>query len=331
MNERLSPSFLFDAQEMAGADRFEAYRGLYASGSDVSLAGADFRARVEVQKLGRLVMFERHLNDVTHERTPRRVRADGFEHFTLQLNLSGRLLADLPEGPLEVGPGEIVVFDMTRPQRTRASGAHFLTFSVARDVMEAASLSAFTLHGTLLTGGQAGILADLMRSFVRHRVAEQPDSAGAATRMFREALAMALGAAEASSSPGGDSLARVRLLIEHHLAASELSPVWIARKAGLSRTRLYELFKPIGGIAAYVQARRTARLRALLGRPENGMRSVAQLAFQAGFAAESHAIRLYKRRFGETPGHHRRQLQDLQHPLPAAASGFHGWIDDINR
>ena len=331
MNERLAPSFLFDAQKVTGTDRFEAYRGLYASGSDVSLAGTDFQARVEVQKLGRLVMFERHLNDVAHERTARRVRTDGFEHFTLQLNLSGRLLAELPEDSLEVGPGEIIVFDMTRPQRTRAQSAHFLTFSVGRDIIEAASLGAFTLHGTVLAGARAGILADLMRSFVRHRIGEQPDGTGAATRMFREALTMALGGAETSSPSDGDSLSRIRLLIEHHLSASDLSPAWIARKAGLSRTRLYELFKPIGGISAYVQARRTARLRALLGRPENRARSVGHLAFQAGFAAESHAIRLYKRQFGETPGQHRRNLQDPQQPRPAAGSGFHSWIDDINR
>ncbi|NDW06149.1 helix-turn-helix domain-containing protein [Jiella pacifica] len=327
----MSPIFLFDAQKVVSTDRFEAYRGLYASGSDVALAGGDFRARVEVQKLGRLVMFDRHLNDVVHERTVRRVKADGFEHFTLQLNLSGRLLAELPDGSVEVGPGEIIVFDMTRPQRTQAQSAHFLTFSVARDVIEAASLKAFALHGTVLTGARAGILADLMRSFVRHRIGEQPDSSGAATRMFREALAMALGGAETASPPDGDSLSRVRLLIEHHLPASDLSPAWIARKAGLSRTRLYELFKPIGGISAYVQARRTARLRALLGRPENRMRSVGHLAFQAGFAAESHAIRLYKRQFGETPGQHRRNLQDPTRPQPASAGGFHGWIDDINR
>ena len=123
----------------------------------------------------------------------------------------------------------------------------------------------------------------------------------------------------------------VRAFIVHNLDDPGLGPARLCRRFGLSRTRLYELFKPIGGISAYVQARRTARLRALLGRPENRMRSVGHLAFQAGFAAESHAIRLYKRQFGETPGQHRRNLQDPTRPQPASAGGFHGWIDDINR
>lgn len=313
MAEGSATSFVFDSEAFHEEDRFDAYRQLYAGGSDVEVTGPGFRARVEAQRLGRLLLFERRLNGVSHERTPRRVRGDGFEHFTLQLNLSGRLLAEVPEGTRQVAPGEIIVFDMTRPQRTQAENVHFLTFSVAPDVVEAACPNAFNLHGRILSGPQAGILADLMVSLVRRRISEEPKSTAGAVQMFHHALALALNTDQVPPPEGaGEALQRVKLLIEGHLARRDLSPAWLARTAGLSRTRLYDLFKPVGGISRYIQKRRAARLRTLLARPETRGLGIGNLALQAGFASESHATRTFSEHFGISPGQHRRALDRIE-------------------
>lgn len=312
MAEGSSTSFVFDSEAFDREDSFEAYRQLYAGGSDVEITGPEFRAHVEAQRLGRLLLFERRLNDVSHERSPGRVRGDGFEHFTLQMNLSGRLLAEVPEGTRQVAPGEIIIFDMTRLQRTRIENAHFLTFSVAPDIVEAVSPDTSGLHGRVLSGPQAGILADLMVSFVRRRIAEEPKSVSGAMQMFHHALALALDADRVRPPEGaGEAMQRVKLLIESRLDQRNLSPAWLARNAGLSRTRLYELFKPVGGISRYIQKRRASRLRALLARPELRGLGIGNLAFKAGFASESHAIRTFSEHFGVSPGQHRRALEPI--------------------
>ena len=89
----------FSTETMRPADRFEAYRSLYAGGTDAIRLGAQFSARLEARPLGEMVAFERWLDHVGHERTMRRIRQDGFEHFVMQLNLSGRLVAHAGDVP----------------------------------------------------------------------------------------------------------------------------------------------------------------------------------------------------------------------------------------
>jgi AraC-like DNA-binding protein len=255
-----------------------------------------------------------------------------MEHFTLQLNLSGQLIAEVPSGIRNVAPGEIILFNMTRPQRTILKNAHLLTFSVSPEVVEAASPDAANLHGAVLSGPKSGLLADFMVSLVRRRIADEADAISGATLMFHQALAMALnGQGVALSGNSDDALQRVKLLIESRLTARELSPEWLARNAGLSRTRLYDLFKPAGGISRYIQKRRASRLRALLTRPETRNLPVGTLALQAGFASESHAIRTFSEHFNISPGQHRRAVLQLSPARQASAhEEFDDWIKALN-
>lgn len=318
----------FDSEDIASDERFEAYHALYRGGTDVSPTSDTFRARVEAQRMGQLVMVERHLNGAQHERTLQRVRTDGFEHFTLQLVLSGRLLVETPDQFITVSPGQAIVFDLSRPQRTRAENAHYLTFSVAREMVEAATLHAFALHGTVLAA-EAGLLADLMVSLVRRRAGDDPRQTAAGMQMFEEALALALGRTPVSHD-SRDALSQARLVVEKLLARRDLDPDMIARHANLSRTTLYDLFRPYGGVSRYVQMRRTARLRALLGRVESRTSSIAELSYQVGFAAESHAARLYKAQYGETPGQRRQGSAPLPRGIETN-SGFDPWIRALYR
>lgn len=321
-------SFVFDTFSLQPDQRFDAYRELYAGGSDVSVSSADFHARVEARRLGKLVMFERNLHAVTHERSLRRANVDGFEHYTLQLNLSGQLLVETPDRTLSVDPGEIVLFDMAKPQRTRLDHCHYLTFAVAPDMIGAIDRDTSTLHGTVLSGENAFILSDLMSSLVRHPVRNEKSSAGRVTQIFRQALALVLDTDErAGPRDANEALERVKLLVNAHIADRELSPEWIAKKANLSRTRLYDLFKPAGGISRYVQKARAAKLRHLLSLSDMARFSVGTLCLQVGFASESHAIRTFSEFFGMSPGHYRRQLSAIHSDNDSKSSAdFDGWI-----
>lgn len=326
------PSFVFDSASLHHDQRFDAYRALYAGGSDVEMPGPDFHARVEAWRLGKLVMFKRDLNAVTHERSIRRANVDGFEHYTLQLNLSGQLLVETPDRTLSVGAGEIVLFDMAKPQRTRLDNCHYLTFSVAPDMIGNIDRDTSALHGTVLSGENTFILADLMSSLARRPVSDEKSSAGRVTQMFRQALALALDTDErARPRDASEAIERVKLLVDAHIADRELSPEWIARKANLSRTRLYDLFKPAGGISRYVQKSRAAKLRHLLSLSEMARFSVGTLCLQVGFASESHAIRTFSEFFGMSPGHYRRQLSGIHSDNDSKSSAdFDDWIRALN-
>lgn len=334
MPQSPSSRFAFDSAAIEEGDAFERYHDLYAGGSDVQRAGPCFRARFEAQRLGSLVLFDRHLHDVAHERTVARVSGDGFSHFTLQLLVSGRMVVERGGEVGEIRPGEIVLFDLTRPQRTTAIDAHLLTFSVPREIVERTSVLVEGLHGRILATPQSGLLADVMVSMVRHQLGALSSEPAPVIAVLEAALGLALRVEDATLLRARNEAAaheRIRLVVEANLARRELDPAMVAQLAGVSRTVLYDLFKPLGGISRYIVARRTVRLRSLLQRPDLRTASIGELMRQAGFASASHASRSFAELYGTTPGRYReagggREPQDE----PILRPRFDDWLRALN-
>lgn len=327
--------FTFSTDDIPEADRFETYRRLYAVGTDAIQTGPHFHAHVRAVSLGCIVAFDRRLNAVAHERTAERVRQAGFEHFTVQLNVSGRFGADVGQGLNVVEPGQIVLFDMTQPMRNEADDAHILTFSVAREVVESAVMDASMLHGRILSSDVCGLLADYMMSLVNRAPTLAAPAAAGATRVFATLLSSALSAClQPASEPAAMTRReRARRHIEKHLSSADLSPDSIAQAIGVSRSTLYTLFQPLGGVAKYIQTRRLARLRAALARPMEN-RLVAQLCYESGFASESHASRAFKQVYGVPPGQFRASMYDALRigntAQTASRPVFYDWVRHLH-
>lgn len=307
-------SFTFDSGAEAGG--FEGYRTLYAGGSDVTATGERFRARVDAHRLGRMIVFDRRLGGVMHSRDGARVRRDGFDHFTLQLLCSGRFHGGSPGNERVLNPGDVILFDMTRPQRTRADGAHFVTVSLARDVVEAVLPDARRHHGEILPASEAGLLADLMESLARRAGSLSPEAAGRTSRALAELLAGAFGAPDSIAESALDVAVdlrrqRAEAYIEAHLHDPRLDPERVADALALSRTTLYGLFAASGGVARHILTRRLERLRSALGRPSE-TRSVTTLTYDHGFTSESHCSRAFRAAYGLPPGRYRSEMERLR-------------------
>jgi AraC-like DNA-binding protein len=329
------PVLRFSSDTFALKDRFEAYRDLYAGGTEVTRLGADFAAQFEARPLGELVIFERWLNDVAHERSAQRIRQDGFEHFVMQLNLSGVLVVETADGAAAVRPGEIIILDTGRPYGNRCGNAHVLTFSVARYVVERAYLGGQDLHGRILGAERGALLADFMASLTRNARTLSADAVNGMVGIFSELLTITLRPDDGTAS--AEARGKLKLaqeLIEEGLSRHDLDPAVIAAKAGISRSRLYEMFKPHGGVASYIRRRRVHRFRALLSQRRD-MRSIAELAFACGFASESHASRTFREVFAMPPGQFRRRqggpalLPTVMAVVPGH-DGFAPWVSSLN-
>lgn len=324
-------AFVFDSKKVQQGKAFEVYRELYSAGSEASALGDDFSARLTARRVGQMVMFERFINQVAHERSETRVRHDDIEHVILQLNVGGQFDVETPFGRHNVLPGQVVLFDLTLPQRTQSHHAHILTFSVPRTFVEGGSGDLSHLHGRVLDGLHAPLLANTMNMMVRHAPALVGDHQNRLASAFREILAIAVPSPDRNrqrSDVSGSK--RLRILIENNLNHPQLSPEWLSRQAGLSRTRIYEIFQPSGGVSRYIQHRRATRLRALLLQPSTARASVATLAFAAGFSNESHATRVFREQFGMPPGQFRRDHQSMGEASEPTPSGFADWLHAID-
>jgi AraC-like DNA-binding protein len=100
----------------------------------------------------------------------------------------------------------------------------------------------------------------------------------------------------------GILLAKAKLHIQTHFRRHDLSVDEIAAAVGCSRTSLYRLFSAQSlTVLGYLRETRLQRCRAALAAAST-QANIGQMAFQHGFVDLHAFTRLFKRRFGITPG-----------------------------
>lgn len=335
----------FTGEGVAADQAFEAYRKLWGCGSDVGRLGGRFVAKANLIQYPRMMLTDRRLAGLSHERDHGRVARDGFDHLNVQYVASGRLMVSTFDTVKAVEAGQIVVLDMTRPQRTWTEGARVLGASLPRELLPRPLPVHLPLHGLVLTK-PCQPLGNVLGMLTRAAPAENAASAESATATVASMVGAALYSAANAGSPVSEGTASgltgEGLIVEHArrdraiavidgmLHRPELSPEAIAVAAGLSRASLYRLFEPFGGVVRYIQQRRLAAMRRRLGRPGENC-SFATIALDHGFVSPSHASRCFKEQFGMTPG----ELRSRPRGSSASNAGNDGhktlarWISDL--
>ena len=106
----------------------------------------------------------------------------------------------------------------------------------------------------------------------------------------------------------------IRRLIEKNLTNPALGVDWISGKVGLSRTKLYELFEPLGGVAKYIRERKLRQALIMLTDKAAAHYSTYDIALVSGYANDAAFVRAFRARYGVTPGdvraagHQRRNI-----------------------
>jgi AraC-like DNA-binding protein len=84
----------------------------------------------------------------------------------------------------------------------------------------------------------------------------------------------------------------------------------------LSRSTLYALCEPLGGVAAFIQKRRLNRVHAILANPHHRGR-ISEVAHQHGFVSGAHFSRAFRRAFDCSP----REARDASLSRRASIGG----------
>ena len=323
--------FRFNSADLPQTEAFEAYRDLYALGSDTTRSGGAFIANVTAWRLDRIVLFERHLSGVTHSRKGR-AGVDGFDHYVVTLLRSGRLAGEA-NGPFEVKPGQILLMDTRLPATGWHDDARLITVSVARDVVEAAFGTVGPLHGHVLEPPRNAFLADFMVTMVARAPGLAPEAFAPVCRAFLDILSTAA----TTAAIRGAELRRLdvarRLVVDRFIADSvadrALSVGSISQATGVSRSSLYRMFARQGGVARHIQQVRLDGVRRALD--EGDPRTLALMAETYGFADESHMSRQFADAHGATPGSYRQTLSRtaLDDPI-RSRQRWSGWMGELS-
>ncbi len=329
------PTVRFSTLGLPPRDQFEGWRASVGITHEMTgmgdLARRGFVASVDSWRLGSVVVAIRRFPAMTFERPARRARADGLDHYSLLLMRDGVYDGDADGRATRLARGEAGLFDLARPEASRVGDNESLRLLVPRAQLDPllrgppAGLYGRALGGapgTLLTG-YLGLLAE---SLDRLTAVEAPLVGSAARDMLAACLAASLGLdaraqAEAAAMPIRETrLAQVRRFIDSRLTDPALGPEMICRALALSRSALYRLFEGGSGVAAEIQERRLAAIRARLADPAEGAR-IGELAYAYGFTSEAHFSRAFRRTFGMAPREVRLTATTVRKAPPASASG----------
>ncbi|MFC3229520.1 helix-turn-helix domain-containing protein [Marinibaculum pumilum] len=272
-------------------------------------AGGDFSAEIEASVFDSIMLARTRTLEQRWHRTPALMARDGMDHYMIQLYEHGDMLWEARDGARSFPTDGLVVFDLAQQVKTRTNNFANLSLFIPRIMLEEHLKSSGDQHLRVLTGREpmVQLLRDHMLSLkrlaprisARQAVAIAPATVGLA--------AACLNAAVSPDDPrqsSGVAMARtsaVKRFIELHLDDPRLSADRIARQAGMSRSKLYELFEAYGGVARYVRHRRLRRALLALTDRTHAHCTIYEIALMVGYENDAAFIRAFRNRYGVTP------------------------------
>lgn len=274
-----------------------------------------FHGRVTHTELGSLLLAEVAAGPHVIGRSSRLIRRADPECYKLSLQVAGRGVLTQDGQQAVLAPGDLVLYDTSRPYELRFDGAfQMIVLMFSRSLLQVPEPSVRTLAGRRLPGdhGLAGLVgpfvAGLARQAGRCAVGANLALSDAVLDMLAAALADELGAGAAAANGPRQALLlrRIKSYIEDELADPDLGPAGIAAAHHISPRYLRKLFEGEGdSVARWIRSRRLEHCRRDLGRADLGDRSVSAIAARWGFADAAHFSRLFKATYGRSPREYR--------------------------
>ncbi|HTR05608.1 MAG TPA: helix-turn-helix domain-containing protein [Paraburkholderia sp.] len=237
-------------------------------------------------------------------RSTRRIRSDSLDNYYLQVQISETFKGCAGKTAINVGPGGLCLLDLASPFELQVTTGDTICMVIPRERLPA---SAAHLHGRSLEGGMGSLLADYLRSLRKNlpgMAADEVSYAIQATRNMLQACLTPTPDTKQQACVELDALvvSRIDDHIDRHLLSPDLNPERICKDMGISRSKLYRLFEPTGGVMRLIQRKRLTLAReALLDPATRRRKRISEVAWRHGFVSEKHFSRRFKEEFGCTP------------------------------
>lgn len=326
------PLITLDTTALPPGEGLERWRGCMPE-YDVSAEGppGTFAAAMQACLVGEMAVAHGHVSPVRFVRTRVRAAADAMDHCTIMLVLGGVLFGDVAGVPVSAGAGSIVVFDLLHPVSITTRAFRFASLTVPRRLLAEAHGEGWEWQGLVPDGVSTRLLMDHILSLLSHLPSMTPEDVPAVARATTALIGACLARGRhPGPAPSGHGLQlAARRYIDANLA-TPLTPGTICRTLRCSRSTLYRVFAPLGGIAAYIRDRRLDAACALLC-DGAGPHRLAEVAERVGFADTAGFARAFRKRFGLPPGQIRRRADPPMMQGLTARATFDRWSRSISR
>lgn len=275
------------------------------------------------------------------ERSSLRTARDGLDHYLVQTHLTGSQKMMRGSREVECKAGDLMVIDLADRHDAVTDDFTQLTLVVPRPLLAPLLKEPDSQEARVLSAGSA--LTDLAVNHLKTLYSVlgtlSGNDAPQVIQPTLQLIASALNgsAADVENGTAGVALhlfAQARVEIERNLHRN-LTADTVCAALNMSRSTLYRLFEPFGGVRAYIQERRLRRsTEALLSDTASGMR-ICDIAYAWGFASEAHYSRAFRQRYGMSPRDARATkaaLETLASPMESLLVGdkdYERWLVNL--
>lgn len=305
--------WVLDARDRA--DAAQEYRKTCAHLFDITLLSPEdaFHNRMEGYNLTGVVLARCVGVPQRFERKLSHIAADASDTVMAVLELqSNGWRGDYDGRAASHEMGSIRLIDMSRPFDMATGDYETLHLILSRAVLEpqAADLD---FHGRVVSEDSPS--GRLLGSHLRATWAGAATMSATDLALAGKAVAVLVSAVIlAHGAPAGDDirpvekmlLALAQQFVVQNLSDPDLSPETVRRHLGVSRSLLYKVFEPIGGVSAFIQARRLDMAFDAILVDHGEQHSLAEIGYRLGFRSDAHFSRAFRARFGMAPGRLRR-------------------------
>lgn len=266
----------------------------------------------------------------TLSRGPAEIALRG-DQFLIFAQIEGELDADYAGRQQTVRPGDVVLIDYSREILCRATDFRMMYVMVARDRVPPLLLEP-SAHGALFPGASGPgrllyrTIETLLETADALSLAEADTAVDALMNMTAGIMETVL-PQETGFGASSEAQLEVSLaFIDRHLANPELSPAFLEANLPFSRSSLYRLFEPLGGVATAILQRRLDRsMKALLtgNAAKARLRTVAR---DHGYNTQEQFSRAFRTRFDITPHQFYEMVRRQDHAGLAAQAQRAGFV-----
>ena len=300
----------FSTASIAGPRQLDAWRAWYDTVFDVAPLGADedgsFVASNATWTL-RGVTLSRVVSPAnTVSRSRSVIRRNPVDHWALTLSRRSVTRLDTLGRPIEPAPGTPFIVSFGDPSTIeRSTEDERLQLILARDTFPSLAPLLDAARGLALDSSGGRMLADYLLMLDRQIPDLEPECADRLANAVGAMLQACLAPTVRSTNEARDQIRltlmeRVRKAVGKHLRSPSLGPDTLCREAATSRSQLYRLLAPEGGVATYIQRRRLAEGFAVLS-DIDCLTPIGRLAELLCFSDASAFSRAFRREFGLSP------------------------------
>ncbi|MBW9114015.1 helix-turn-helix transcriptional regulator [Rhizobium cauense] len=264
---------------------------------------AAFAADHAAWNLGGMLVVQQTTPAHSYVRSEAKVRSSLVDHWQISVLRSGRTWTEV-DGNVTAGePGKVELRTLGYPFRGRSTDAETLSIFMPRELFYPSSTE--ITNNIALSGTRTKLLIDFLDG-VEAKLTQLAE--GDLPHVVQTVRDMILACASSTGHPSTvpeqlTSLPlkeRVHRFVQSNLMSPDLTTDRLCRELGVSRTRLYQVFEPEGGVHHYIQRRRLLSAHATLSDTAN-RRPIVDIALEAGFSSAAHFSRAFSKEFGYSP------------------------------